>query len=312
MDRDERFLLEGVFVSLPSPCDLRCRFCYPQRASKVQEGAADFSLPQTLDFLARAYPLLVKKELTIGGNEPMNFPELPELLAGVRKLGFKKIILMTASRRLADSAWVKKLIASGVNAFNIPLYGPIADVHDPIVGVPGSFEKTLEGLRSLHRHKGVETIVHTLVLKQNFDVFRETSQLASGHTSSGHLQVWFFEPQGHTHEEYKEFVVAPDILRQCLASSPRHCDFFGFPLCFLPLWARRSTESWMKNHLRREILWVSQDGVKPLNQAPYYLRHPEKFPTCQACPWRLRCRSVHPDYLDIFGATSLGFPGKAS
>lgn len=312
MDQDERFILEGVYLSLSSACDLRCSFCYPQKAARAKKEASDFSIPKTLEFLKRAYPLLAKKELTIGGHEPMNFVQLPELLIGAGRLGFKKISLMTASHRLAECAWVKKLIMSGVSVFNIPLYGPTARVHDQIVGVPGSFEKTLAGLRFLRRCKGVDVIVHTLVIQQNVDVFDETSRRARAYAGSGRLQVWFFEPQGHTPEEYESFAVAPAVLRSCLASSFRGSHFFGFPLCFLPSEARRSAEPWKKNHLRREILWVSQDDARPMNQAPYYLRHPEKFPACPACRWRHRCRGVHPGYLDIFGAGCLGFAGASS
>jgi len=308
---DERILLEGLFISVSASCDLRCIFCYPQRSSALKGGVSDFSMPRISEVLSRTYPLLAKKELFIGGNEPMNLPDLPQVVCHARRLGFKKIELRTSSRRLADDVFMKSLIAAGVNSFNIPLYGPIASIHDAVVRMPGSFQATLAGLRFLRKQTGVDAVLHTLVINQNIDVFDQTVRLASQNSNLGYLQAWFLEPMGHTLQELKRLAVPPVVLRRRLERVSHRCRFLGFPLCFLPLWVRRLTKSWMTRGLRHETLCFSGEKWKLLNGVPYHVRHPEKFSVCRSCPWRSRCRSIHPDYLELFGGDILGFAKNA-
>lgn len=310
----DRFFLEGLFVSLSPPCDLRCVFCSHSGENVPRDQAEDFPLDEIFESLKCTYPLLARKDFFIGGDEPMHFSGLLKIVAYARQLGFKKIELFTASMRLAERSFLGDLVSAGVNRFNIPFYGPTARVHDAVVRTPGSFRALTKGLGFLSRCKraGVEIVPHTLLINSNADFFGRTVDRASLYSTSRLVQVWFFEPQSHSRAEYERFVLPPDRLKSCLSSSSHHCRFLGYPFCFIPSWARKIAKPWMKNNLRREVVWVAPEKINLINGLPYHQRCPEKYPACAGCSWRSRCRGVHPAYIDIFGKSCLGFSRQTS
>ena len=81
------------------------------------------------------------------GGEPLMRPDLYELLAYSRALGFNNTIATNAT--LINDQVAQQLRNNGVVIAAVSLDGFTAETHDRIRGLPGSFEKAVQGMRAL-------------------------------------------------------------------------------------------------------------------------------------------------------------------
>jgi SAM-dependent methyltransferase len=83
----------------------------------------------------------------LAGGEPMMRRDLPKLL---QALLTQKLVpaLATNGRLLVYAKLRQLLVRAHVGYLRVELHGP-AQVHDSLVGVPGAYDQTLEGLRAL-------------------------------------------------------------------------------------------------------------------------------------------------------------------
>ncbi len=89
-----------------------------------------------------------KDELIIRGGEPTLVKELAEIIQFAKNNGWKKVTLETNGRMLFYKDYVTGLKESGLDKAIISFYGNNSNLHDKIVGIPGAFNQTMEGLKS--------------------------------------------------------------------------------------------------------------------------------------------------------------------
>lgn len=85
--------------------------------------------------------------LTIGGGEPLLYPNLAELILEAYNLGIKPRIL--SNGWLINEELVKKLVDNGMWGISISLDGATAETHDKIRGVKGSYNRVINALKLL-------------------------------------------------------------------------------------------------------------------------------------------------------------------
>jgi hypothetical protein len=89
-------------------------------------------------------------ELVLVGEEPTRREGLTDLVRTVRKERPDAILrLVTDAARCADRAYATSLSEAGVDRFTVRLFGPRPRVHDAETGIPGSFNASLAGIRTL-------------------------------------------------------------------------------------------------------------------------------------------------------------------
>lgn len=132
---------------LTDNCNLKCISCACWRSVTRNELDGD-EWRMVIDQLAAAG--IVKANFT--GGEPLLRRDAPDLIAHAARRGIRDLHLNT-NAVLLDDRRRDAVLYAGVRSFNISVDGPDASVHDAIRGVAGSFERTVDHLRGLLRHR---------------------------------------------------------------------------------------------------------------------------------------------------------------
>lgn len=128
-------------------CNAKCGFCYNppitpellRRELPLHEAAK--SLYQGARDGARA--------LNIHGGEVTLRDDLPQTLALARRLGYRRITIITNGVLLDDESAVRKLRDCGATHFRISIHAAGPRIHDEILGVPGAFERASKAMRHM-------------------------------------------------------------------------------------------------------------------------------------------------------------------
>jgi radical SAM protein with 4Fe4S-binding SPASM domain len=161
-------LTAGIEIS--DRCNEVCVHCYQEQGRKGEMTTEE--LQRVMDELA-AMGVLV---LTLSGGEATLRKDFLELIAYARRKGFAVRIFtngLTMSRQLAQS-----LGELAVQIVEISLYSVHASTHDFVTGVPGSFEKTVAGVRHLVE-AGVAVTLKTPVMTLNESEMTEYTEFVA-------------------------------------------------------------------------------------------------------------------------------------
>ena len=153
-------------VALTYGCNNACAHCYnePERFPMVTLPVESWF--RVFDKLAHVgIPHII-----LTGGEPTLHPHLPDLVRYANDLGL--IVGMNTNARLpahdgapADAA---ALAAAGLNHVQVTLESCYPEVHDAMVGCPGAFNETVQGIRNAVA-AGLHTITNTTVTRENQD-----------------------------------------------------------------------------------------------------------------------------------------------
>ncbi|MGB7055957.1 MAG: radical SAM protein, partial [bacterium] len=131
---------------MTTACNLNCIHCHTAggapRRDELTTGEAE-------DLLSELAQVESFRMMAFTGGEPLMRPDLFELLAYSQALGFKNTIATNAT--LIDDNIAQRMRAHGVVIAAVSLDGITAQTHDRIRGLPGSFEKAVQGMRALTR-----------------------------------------------------------------------------------------------------------------------------------------------------------------
>lgn len=111
----------GLVIPVSYACDLSCRWCY------LPERGREFGVERIKAMIAAA----PARHIVFSGGEPGLRPELPELLAHVRRAHpEKRSVLLTNGLRLADPAFAALLKESGLDYCIFSLNGFRPSTHE--------------------------------------------------------------------------------------------------------------------------------------------------------------------------------------
>lgn len=159
----------SVHVDLTMRCNERCLHCY-----RVIEDRAELStdeLVDLLDQLARAGTLY----LTFSGGEVFLRRDLFALIEHAKRRRFDVRLKSNALLVTAEAA--ARLHALGVRQVDVSIYSAVPDVHDAVTKVPGSLERSLEGVVHL-RDAGIFVKLNCPIMTVNVASYRDVRTLA--------------------------------------------------------------------------------------------------------------------------------------
>jgi radical SAM protein with 4Fe4S-binding SPASM domain len=148
----------AAMLELSDRCNEVCVHCYQVQGEKGELSTGEWR--RILDQLAEAGVLM----LTLSGGEVTLRKDFLEILTYARERGFVLRIFtngLTMTSELAD-----RLAEHQVMEVEISLYSPRAEVHDFVTGVPGSFDKTVRGIRYL-RERDVAVTIKAAMMSVN-------------------------------------------------------------------------------------------------------------------------------------------------
>ena len=192
-------MLARLDLKVGFSCNNHCRFCV--QGDKRSKHAPKSSVELCAELRKGRSSL---EAVVFTGGEPTVRPDLPELVAAARALGYRQIQIQTNGRMLAYRKYAEQLAARGVTEFSPALHGHTAELHDGLTCAPGSFEQTVAGIRNV-RAMGLPVLTNSVITKPNY---RDLDRLAALLVELGvsQMQFAFVHPVGSAAEHYDEIV----------------------------------------------------------------------------------------------------------
>ena len=157
--------LENVAINLTSRCNLRCPCCYNLSQLETSDDG-ELQLDEILAFLESVQPMLSEQPtLAVLGGEPLL---RPDVLLEITRFAYSKGITVQASSNgtTITSAFARQAAEVGLE-MQVSLDGPTSALNSQLRPV-GSFEKALEGVRTLVDH-GVHTTISLVCHRGNLE-----------------------------------------------------------------------------------------------------------------------------------------------
>jgi radical SAM protein with 4Fe4S-binding SPASM domain len=154
-------------LALTYRCNDACPHCYVARPS-------DYPVMDTTAWKAvldRVWELGIPHVCFTGGEATLR-DDLPELVAYAEGLGLVTGLL-TNGRRLSDPALMAALMDAGLDHAQITVESHDEAVHDRMVGAPGAWAETVEGVRNAVA-AGLYTTTNTTITRWNVEGIVET------------------------------------------------------------------------------------------------------------------------------------------
>lgn len=154
--------LYSLKVELNDRCTLNCRMYY------IRKGLHELAPATMLRLIGRLRGMGVRLELL--GGEPLLYPDLVEIVAAAKRERIPFVSLYT-NGLAATPELSRRLSRAGLDAAIVSLISPRPEVHDDFTGQPGSWQRTVQGIRNLVA-AGVVTYTFTAIHRQNVDDYR--------------------------------------------------------------------------------------------------------------------------------------------
>jgi radical SAM protein with 4Fe4S-binding SPASM domain len=160
-------------IALTYRCNNKCIHCYAGGPRQTAELSTD----QWTAVIDKLHELGIPQIVFTGG-EPTMRDDLAELIAYTQKTELVSG-LVTNGRKLKDKTYVQSLIDAGLDHVQVTVESHDAKVHDEITGASGSWEETVQGLKSA-LSLPIYTVTNTTLNKLNVDGIDATIEFLHG------------------------------------------------------------------------------------------------------------------------------------
>ena len=142
-------------------CNLRCAHCYAQSERKGREGEMSTAEAKAMidDLAAFGAPVLL-----FSGGEPCLRPDVVELMQHAKDAGMR--VVLSTNGTLITPELAARFAAVGLSYAGVSLDGG-RETHDGFRGLPGSFDRALEGIRNA-KAAGVKVGLRMTISKRNW------------------------------------------------------------------------------------------------------------------------------------------------
>jgi len=145
-------------------CNLRCKHCYENAGGKKRLELSTEQAEQVLDILSKVAGVGLSA-LSFSGGEPLARKDFFELAAYAKRRIPYVSIASNGTLITKDNA--KRIKDAGVDYVEISIDGASPQVHDEFRGVPGAFERTIQGVKNCVE-EGIDTCIATVLHRDNF------------------------------------------------------------------------------------------------------------------------------------------------
>jgi radical SAM protein with 4Fe4S-binding SPASM domain len=160
-------------LALTHRCNLACVHCYakadPGLAPAMELSAGQWK--KIIDEIKAAGCLY----LLLTGGEPLLRADFSEIYRHAKKNGF--LVTVFTNGTLVSERIIALFRELPPRLVEISLYGAGAATHDRITGVPGSFEKAMQGIETLAAH-GIPVRLKSVLMTLNNDEFPAIEEMA--------------------------------------------------------------------------------------------------------------------------------------
>jgi radical SAM protein with 4Fe4S-binding SPASM domain len=156
-------------LALTYRCDNACSHCYLPQGRRPAELRAD----QWKQILQKLWEIGIPHVCFTGGEATLR-PDLTDLVAYAEETGLVTGLL-TNGRNLKDQALVARMVDAGLDHFQITLESHDVAIHDKMVGAPGAWQDTVQGIKNAVATP-VYTITNTTLTRLNADSIEQAME----------------------------------------------------------------------------------------------------------------------------------------
>jgi hypothetical protein len=319
--------LEGegrAHLVIRTKCKNACTFC-TTRIINLSNRA-----PWALDDLAkieRTLRTLREKDCThlrFAAIEPLEHPDIVEIVSRAREMGFAEIEVWSHGGPLADMSLARRIVDAGLTLLDVPVFGPDAEIHDRIAGRAGAFKETRRGLANL-REIGFKRInAHMVVSRGNHTHIAATLRFCRQSEFGPVQSIVLAAPSSPDPEVFRPVAVpltetvealaaareeaGPEIFKKavmCLSEVFPHCLLVtSIPDC-APWLSKTAAPAPLEDSSRVKIYKGRLKEGKGQKTIGADLKQRARCPHADNCRLGSTCPGIYPFYLDLFGDQEL-------
>jgi MoaA/NifB/PqqE/SkfB family radical SAM enzyme len=293
LGRPEGRVDERRIVRVNFHCNQACDFCFVSR-----------ELPQVEDAVIEkeiAEAAAAGAVLDLSGGEPTLNSKLADHIALARRLGLRKMELQTNAIKMADREYARTLADAGLQDAFVSLHGVTAATSDRVTAAPGTFVRTIEGIRNL-LEVGVRVRLNWVLCGYNVDELPALPDFLRA-TFDGHdVGLNFSYVAASTDNVPRDTRLIPRFSDVAWALERAHAraselgiEMTGFdskcgvPACYLP-------ESIRREHFAADV----PDAERKNAEGGF-----AKSSACARCGFDRRCYGVRATYAEMYGTSEL-------
>ena len=164
-------LFYSIHIDVTNRCNEKCIHCY--HPFDTYDYSQELTYEQICQVIDDAYKLGVFS-VTLSGGEALLRTDIFDIIEYISLKGMM-ITLFTNGTLLTDKV-VQQLRLYRIRSVSISLYSDLETIHDQITGVPGSYTRTMQGIRNLAANN-ISFDLKCVVLKENIARIAATGQL---------------------------------------------------------------------------------------------------------------------------------------
>ena len=169
-------------------CNLRCRHCYASAGTALEDELTTEEALRLIDRLAQ----LGVAVIAFSGGEPLSRPDILQLISHARDHGI--YVALATNGTLITRERADELRRAGAAYVQISIDGADAATHDAFRGIPGSFNRTIEGVKNAVA-AGFFVNISTTATKANYDQIPKIIDLC-GDLGVNWMMAYNFVPAG--------------------------------------------------------------------------------------------------------------------
>ncbi len=209
-------------------CNLNCGFC--DTTDRHRPPVDELSPERWLEIVDEAASLGVRRVFILGGGEPLLRKDAtPRIMERVKAHGMEGIL--TTNGTLLDAPMAERLVAIGWDEIHFSIDGPSPEIHDPLRGQRGAFQRTVQavlGIGLAKRQRGLtepRVALHFVLTNQNHRTLSKMVQLG---VSLGAFRIDFDALIAYTPEQLAlalspaQLAEVPDLAREAKALADAH------------------------------------------------------------------------------------------
>lgn len=183
-----------AMLELTYRCSERCLHCYNPGASRnpgeqtLRGNRQELTLEDYRQIIDELYEEGVV-DICLSGGDPFSYPHIWSIIKYLYEKDIAFGIYTNAQNLVGRCEDISKFYPSSIG---VSLYSSVAEVHDKITGVNGSFRKSMSVIQRLHE-LSVPIEIKCCIMQQNFKTYQGVSEIAARYGATLQLECCIFD-----------------------------------------------------------------------------------------------------------------------
>lgn len=287
-------------------CNCRCLMCSTGLQIDRSQSSCDYHAIRPYEEVKKDIEKAQDQNafgFAFSGGEATLRKDLPELVRYARDLGLEHIEVQSNGRIYANEYYCQKLIDAGVNNFVVSLHSHIPKVSDEIMGVPGAFAQTVQGIKNLNK-LGQAVKINIVLMKMNYESLVDHVQFLLSNFQIKEFRFTFVMLEGNVLNDPRAIVapmsqVAPKICAAIdLAKDKVDCFIYNMVPCLVP-----GYEKYINDMGKFDTLLLGPEFETSLDDSRK--NNKVKSGECDMCKYNNECDGIWKNYAKEFGVNEL-------